>query len=179
MPFITEEYCKKLLADTVQVSGLPTEQDPDTCTELFAKIVRLVQVRDRSVKELRNRLLKNDADPTDVESALARALDCGLLDDQRFAETLIISRKNAGRGRAGIERELEENDIDSSQISGWPEEYFPSEEEEVLRACALLERRPPTAKNKREAAYRKLVSKGYASSLASRAARIWFESQDS
>ena len=48
-------------------------------------------------------------------------------------------------------------------------------EAEVERAMAVLSRKRFTAKNKREAAYRTLVGKGYASDAASTAARLWAE----
>ena len=38
---------------------------------------------------------------------------------------------------------------------------------ELARALAVLDRRPPRAKNLRDAAYRRLVQKGYGSSVAS------------
>ena len=48
---------------------------------------------------------------------------------------------------------------------------------ELARALAVLDRRPPRAKNLRDAAYRRLVQKGYGSSVASSAARRWCERQ--
>ncbi|MRZ30570.1 regulatory protein RecX, partial [Paeniclostridium sordellii] len=43
---------------------------------------------------------------------------------------------------------------------------------------ALLDRKPPRAKNKRDAAYRRLAQKGFGASVASTAARIWSEGKE-
>jgi regulatory protein len=150
--------------------------------EAFKKIYQLVAVKERSVQEIKTRLAQKNFSEEVIESALMRALSCGLVDDARFAEVLVRSRMNAGKGKSGIARELESHNIDSllierllndSSFDGHPSE----EESEIERALSFLERKPPTAKNKREAAYRKLLQKGYSASVSSSAARQWFESQ--
>ena len=45
----------------------------------------------------------------------------------------------------------------------------------MQRALALLRRRPPRAKQAREAAFRKLVGQGFPTDIASSAARLWSE----
>ena len=106
---------------------------------------------------------------------MGRALACGLVDDARYAEVLVRSRLSQGRGAQGIAAELESLGIDASVVPGWPEEFAVDHESEVARALALLDRKPPRAKNKRDAAYRRLAQKGFGASVASTAARIWSE----
>jgi len=141
----------------------------------FEKIVALVNVRDRSERALRDRLARDGFPENEVEEAVARAKDYGFINDERYAEVLVRSRLSQGRGSAGIERELRENDIDINVVPGWPHEYPVDFEQEVARALDLLSRKPPRSKNLREGAYRKLVTKGYSSSVASTAARQWVE----
>ena len=43
------------------------------------------------------------------------------------------------------------------------------------RALALLRRRPPRAKQVREAAFRKLAARGFDTDVAASAARLWYE----
>ena len=97
---------------------------------------------------------------------------------ERAIRDRLGSRISQGRGSAGIIRELAENDIDAEDVPGWPYDYPLSTEEETERAIGLLQRKPPHAKNKREAAYRRLMQKGYPSMVASSAARLWFEAQN-
>ena len=108
-----------------------------------------------------------------AESAVQRALDCGLIDDVRYGAVLVRTRVAQGRGRRGIEDELERAGIAASDIPGWPEEFFSiddfnpfrvnanaedgvvgcsfgsesSDEQEIERALALLRRKPLRSKN--------------------------------
>ena len=136
----------------------------------YAKILRLSSVRERSSSSLRTRLASEGYDECEIEEALARAQRCGVVDDARFAESLCRSRIAAGRGLSGIRIELEKHGIDPNAV---PCAWGGDESEEVERACALLRKKPPTAKNKRDAAYRKLVQRGFGSPVAAAAARTW------
>lgn len=139
------------------------------------KIERLASMREQASSALRARLVR-DGFPAEVaDEAVERACACGLVDDVRYADVLVRSRLAQGKGVAGIERELAELGIDASGL----EELAVADDHdaELARALALLDRKPPRAKNKREAAYRRLMQKGYGSSVASSAARQWAEAQ--
>ncbi|WP_350455245.1 regulatory protein RecX [Slackia heliotrinireducens] len=146
----------------------------DEQQQAFDKIVRWLNVRDRSQKEVRDRLLKNDCSPDVADDAIRRAVRCGLLDDLRFADVLIRTRLTQGKGRKGIEHELAELNICVGDVPDWPERYFPEGgPTEFDRAMALLERKPTRSKNPRAAAYRKLYVNGYSSSVAESASRAF------
>ena len=81
-----------------------------------------------------------------------------------------------GKGRRGVERALEQLDIDSPSEEAWQLAYEQFGDDELERAMALLHRKPPRSKNLREGAYRKLVQKGYNADVAASAARRWSES---
>ncbi|WP_052241572.1 regulatory protein RecX [Berryella intestinalis] len=151
--------------------------DAPSAADAFARLFRIVSNRDRSERDARRRLSDAGFSEEDVDRAVERARNAGILDDLRFADLLIRSRISQGRGRAGIERELADQGIDVDAVSGWPDEYFDDGRSELERALSLLDRKPPTAKNKREAAYRRLVGKGFSSSVASEAARTFAFSQ--
>ena len=138
--------------------------DPDAA---FRKIERLCLVRERASEQLRQRLAEA------VEAALDRALACGLVDDGRFADVLVRSRLAQGRGRRGIAAELESLGIDADSVEALA--AADDDAGEVDRALALLDRKPPRAKNRRDAAYRRLAQKGFSASVSSSAARLWCE----
>ena len=145
----------------------------------FKKIERLVKVRDRSVCETRKRLEKDGFTLEAADKAIERALAVGYLDDVRFADMLVRSRLRAGKGIAGVVRELRDHAIDPFEtLWGFPDEYLsrvPSQED---AAFALLCRKPPRAKNVKQAAYAKLIRSGYSSTIAAEATKRWFENRD-
>lgn len=144
--------------------------------EVFKRIVSLLNASEKSERKIRERLYQLDFIESEIEPAIARAKEYGFIDDIRYGEVLVRSRVAQGRGSAGIERELYDNDINPFDIPGYPEEFGINPDLEFERALDLLRRKPPRAKNAREAAYRKLVQKGFPVSVASSAARAWHES---
>ena len=145
-----------------------------TVSEALAKITRILSYSEKSSKQIRDRLARDGFSESVAGEALERAQSCGLVDDERYAECLVRSRLRQGRGIKGIERELEEAGMALSDLRGWPED-FEYDDNEVDRAVVFLETHPPHSKNPRASAFRKLVSKGFSSSCASSAARIWSE----
>lgn len=150
------------------------DEEP-TAQEAYQKILRLISIRERSSAYLRSRLLKEEYPVASVEEALAKCQRLHLVDDRRYADALIRMRLAAGKGLREAEREIEELGIDPSTLDAWQEYSARGREAEVQRALALLRRRPPRAKQAREAAYRKLINQGYGSDIAASAARQWAE----
>lgn len=140
------------------------------------KIERLCSLREQASAALRERLVRDGFSEKVAEEAVARAVECGLVDDARFADVLVRCRLAAGKGCAGIARELASHGIDPAHVESYLDAAEAGSDAELSRALDLLERKPPRAKNAREAAYRRLVGKGFSSSIASSAARTWWES---
>ena len=140
------------------------------------KIERLCAVRERCTSEVSERLHREDFPEGVVEEAVAWAVRCGFIDDARFADVFVRSRLAAGKGIAGISRELSSFGIDPQAVESLTDHENLGRDNEIERALALLRRKPPRAKNARDAAYRRLIQKGFSSDVASSAAREWFES---
>lgn len=174
MPLIDDRFLEDLRQKLAVDKTVYQEDSPlDASSQIYKKIIRLVGIRDRSVEELRKRFVQEEFEESAIDQALEKALACGLLDDERFAAALVRTRLAADKGMRGIELELERNGINVYEHDRVLGEIFPSEGEEGERALRLLRRKPPQSKNKRDGAYRKLVSKGFSSEIAASAAHKW------
>ena len=71
----------------------------------------LLARREHSVAELRAKLLARDYDATDVDQAVARLAEEGLISDDRFAEAFVTSRIRKGHGPVKIRMELERRGV--------------------------------------------------------------------
>ena len=79
--------------------------------------LRFLQVRSRSVAEVRRRLTWAGYRVELVEDAIARLLDLGMLDDEAFARLWVESRDRARpRGERAIRRELALKGVDRATI---------------------------------------------------------------
>lgn len=146
-----------------------------TADEAFRKILRWVSVRERSTAYVRERLAKDEFPTEAIEEALDQAVRTRAVDDRRYSDALIRMKLSAGKGLRAVEAEISELGIDPASLDAWQEHASRGSEAEVERALAMLRRRPPRAKQAREAAFRKLVGQGYTADVASTAARRWFE----
>lgn len=146
------------------------DNDPESA---FRKIERLLSVRDRSVHEMRDRLRRDRFTEQATNEALERALRCGYLDDGRFADGFIRSRLRAAKGVDGIVRDLKMHEIDAYTIPGFPDTFLEEQGSQFDNALRLLQRKPPRAKNRQQAAYAKLIRNGFSSAIASSAVKAW------
>lgn len=107
--------------------------------------LRALHHRDRSVRELGQRLrLKGFSEP-ECEQAIATLLRTGLLDDRRFAETRAMSLAERGAGDALIRHTLELAGVSSELVDDALQAVSP----EAERARLVVSRRgsgPSTAR---------------------------------
>ena len=154
----------------------PASDDSELTPErAYQKILRLAATREQSSARVRERLARDGYAPEVAEEALARAVRASAVDDRRYAESLVRMRIAAGKGVEGVVGEIEELGIDPWSLEAYAEYREQGEDADVDRALSLLERRPPRAKNQRDAAFRKLVQQGFSTSTAATAARRWAE----
>ena len=162
---------KKKLQRQKERKPLPERMDA------FDRVVQLCGIRDRSSKELSDRLAADGYQQACIEEAIARSIDCGLVDDMRFLDSFIRGKVSAGKGLYGLTKDLEKHGLDPVGLEGWPESYGLDDQSQINRAFEYLVNHPPKAKDAYAAAYRKLISRGYSISIASKACRLWVDGQ--
>lgn len=163
-----------------EAEDIPSAPDEArSAQDAYQKILRIIAVRERSTAYLRERLVtKEGFPPCAAEEALQKAQRLHLVDDRRYGDALIRMRLAAGKGLRTAEQEIQELGIDPTTLDAWQEHHERGRDAEVDRALQLLRRRPPRAKQAREAAFRKLVGQGYSTDVAATAARRWVEERD-
>ena len=115
-------------------------------SKAFKKILKLASIREQASKKLHERLIKDGFSEQAVSNALGRATDAHIVDDERYAEAFMRTQLAQGKGRRGVERALEQLDIDSPSEEAW------------------------------QLAYEQSCQKGYSADVAASAARRWSES---
>lgn len=140
--------------------------------------LRLLSIRERSSKELTDRL-RDKGFPTEiVDDLVTRFLEIKLLDDERFAREWVTSRaQHSARGKSVLRQELRHKGIPTPVIDAVLESLSPEIEEDSARM--LLSRKlraiDPDSLSDREI-YRKqqrrlynmLARRGFSSELAQR-----------
>ncbi|MEQ3836717.1 regulatory protein RecX [Lawsonella clevelandensis] len=140
--------------------------------------LRLLSIRERSSKELTDRL-RDKGFPTEiVDDLVTRFLEIKLLDDERFAREWVTSRaQHSARGKSVLRQELRHKGIPTPVIDAVLESLSPEIEEDSARM--LLSRKlraiDPASLSDREI-YRKqqrrlynmLARRGFSSELAQR-----------
>ena len=105
------------------------------------RALRLLSVRSRSKAELRQRLLRADFEPEEVDAALADLEAVGLIDDEAFARELAESQKRKGMGRRAGMAALRVKGVDRELAERIAQDVSP--EDEAERALQVAEHRLP------------------------------------
>ena len=124
---------------------------------------RILKARDKTSFELGKRLREKGHSQEAAQRVVARFVEVGLVDDERYTEMFLRSAKVSGKGWYRITRELEQKGIDTKDLTP------PDTEEELERACAVIERLTISTYKERDRALRRLVSRGFSYTVAKRA----------
>lgn len=151
--------------------------DPHDEERAFQRLLAMLNASEQSSAKVRKKLSAAGYDDFVVDGVIERAKELGILDDARYAEVLVRSTISQGKGFRPVSVELEGLGIALDEVEAF-QEY---DEQQRLdpslgdsaRALALLEAHPPKAKNLRDAAFRKLMSKGYDIDVCTSVARDW------
>ena len=150
---------------------------------VLAAALRFLEVRQRSVAEVRRRLFSAGYRTELIDGTIEKLLGLGILDDASFAQTWVESRDRARpRGERALRRELQVKGIDRAivdeSMAARRPELGGADDPDVAAAEALLRRHASTLariadpRKRRQRAYALLARNGFdpeiASSLAAR-----------
>ncbi len=163
-------------ADETQLQGSGT--DPAKARErVFQRAGKLLAARQRSVEELRERLLEGrGATETIVTEVIERLREYGYLDDARYAHSyaqLRVQQRPIGRQR--LERDLRMKQIDKTTVDAALDSVFAEKPEAELIDCAIEKRirlrgRPQTRADAKKL-FDHLLRRGFAFELVSEKVR--------
>jgi len=145
---------------------------------VLAAALRFLEVRQRSVAEIRRRLAQAGYRSSLIEGALGRLLELGMLDDASFAKAWVESRDRARpRGERALRRELQIKGIDRTIVDGSMAARRPEPggaDDPDLAAAEVLMRRHMSAlvriadpRKRRQRAYALLARNGFDPEIAS------------
>ena len=158
--------------DTAELESEIAALEPEHCRE---RALRILGYRDRSIAEMRVRLI-DDGYP---EPAVAEVVDdlvaCGLLDDARFASAWVRARAAASFGPQRVRRELVGKGVDPDVIDVALSDVFV--EDEADRARRLLRGPAPATRQERDRWVRRLIRKGFDLSTALKAVDTYDEGE--
>jgi regulatory protein len=128
--------------------------------------LHLLGYRDRSEREMRQRLAQKDFGPEVIEAAVVRMKEYGYLDDDDFARQVIEGQQFKGKGRRAAEYALRKAGVSDEQMAAALDQDYPAENE-VAIAVQWAERRAdvstPEGKQK---LIRQLASRGFSYDVA-------------
>lgn len=144
---------------------------------IFQRAAKLLAAKQRSVEELRERLLTGrGATPELVETVIERLREYGYLDDARFAQSyasLRVQQRPIGRQR--LQRDLWQKKIDKQTVDAALDQVFEETPEEDLIDRAIAKRvrlrgRPKTREEAKKL-FDHLLRQGFAFELVSEKVR--------
>lgn len=135
---------------------------------------RYLNRRERTIREVRDRLELKGVEPAVVEEAIGVLADEGALDDARFARLFVQDKREleqwgAERIRRGLLARGVDRDLVTEALADARGASDEPSETELDRALDLLRRRFPAAprdRRERDRALGVLIRKGYAPELA-------------
>lgn len=142
-------------------------EKPKDESSAYQRILRIVGTREQSSAKVRDKLLRAGFEPDVAQRALEKAIRVGVVDDRRYCEALISSALRSCKGLTDVLREVESLGVSPEELDSYQVFVEEGLDGQIARARQFLEAHPVRSKNQRDGAYRKLISRGYPSSVAS------------
>ena len=83
---------------------------------IFEVAVGLLARREHSEMELARKLMQRKYSQSEIDEVLEKVKSCNYLDDERFVDAFVTSRKNRGQGPLKIKAQLQQRGVASSLI---------------------------------------------------------------
>ncbi|PKQ38745.1 MAG: RecX family transcriptional regulator [Actinobacteria bacterium HGW-Actinobacteria-1] len=156
--------------DVVTLEALEQQVDEAERQALRDRALAVLAYRERSVSELRTKLLEDGYPPESVATTVSAFERSGLVDDVRFADSVARSAAGGrGLGRRRAERDLASRGVADDVAAAALDQYMPAEGEHARAVELALRLRRTNERVDRLAA--RLVRKGFAPFVAFGAAR--------
>ena len=133
------------------------------------RIARMIERRDYSSHEAVQKLVLDGYSQKVAAEVVERAVEVGLINDNRFASAFIRQKLASGWGERRIALELKKRGVALDEVEGWPEEFC--EESEWERALAVAQRRSLSQRSDVKRMARFLSSRGFSASVSFGVAR--------
>ena len=178
-PAYGDAWCVPKSAKGALKSGRQAFSGPDDFKEhlatvleqaAFLRLTSKLAARDRSGRELEELLVGEGYDRPLARNAVERARRCGLIDDGRFAQSFVCSKRRAGWGSRRIERDLLSRGVAERDVH---EALATSDDDstEFERALGAARKKRLPEKNQVEKLARFLAGRGFSGDVALRAAK--------
>ncbi len=146
---------------------------------LFGRALHLLSHRSLPSIELRKKLLELSGDEPLVLSILQDLFSCGYLDDRKFIETFVHSRREGKHmGRSRIEMELRQKGMNPGLVQEVLEEVYPQSEDFFELDKALIKKLKtlslPIDAKKAARLYNYLLRQGFSAEVVYREIRRRF-----
>ncbi len=150
---------------------------------VFQRAAKLLAAKQRSVEELREKLLTGRGATTPlVEEVIGRLREYGYLDDQKFAQSYASLRlRERPIGRRRLERDLWLKKVDKATVETALDEVFETTPEEDLIDRAIAKRvrlrGKPATREEAKKLFDHLLRQGFAFELVSEKVRALSKSE--
>ncbi len=151
----------------------------------YQDALRLLSYRPRSIAETRQRLLRKGYEEGQVEAAIARLVELGLLDDHAFARAWVENRQVfRPRGQYALASELRQKGISSQVIAEVLDEMLQGADE-AAQALALARERAGSLSGLEQPVFARrlqgfLARRGYSAEVVRQVVRqVWEETEGS
>ena len=151
---------------------------------MFQRAAKLLSAKQRSIEELRERLMSGrGANQTVVDEVIARLREYGYLDDAKFAQNYASLRlRERPIGRRRLERDLWLKKVDKQTAGAALDEVFEATPEEDLIDRAIAKRirlrGKPGSREEAKKLFDHLVRQGFAFELVSEKVRALLKSDE-
>ena len=137
--------------------------------EALAAGTRLLSHREHSAAELRRKLDQRGFDADTIDTTLAELTELGLVDDSRFGEHWVRSRRSRGFGPLKIRAELRQRGVDdgvSGRVLAAADGWVSLAHDWLVTHGGLPD---PDDRDERARAYRRLCRRGFTHEQAMKA----------